>query len=168
MFVIKSKKRTYKKKDFRKIMYRVKYVNIFIYSFKLYVFKCFFLCSGSHHPRSGSSAYSSDPSAQQGSASGQHPPPPPVPVVPPPPPPPNGGAGGPNGVLYPNAPYTDHGFLQMTLGYLSPSSGTYKSVDPYFLSQGMYRIQKIKLNHESLRNSIVKTLFIKKKVVSSS
>lgn len=24
----------------------------------------------------------------------------------------------------------------MTLGYLSPSSGAYKSVDPYFLSQG--------------------------------
>ncbi|KAH8329309.1 hypothetical protein KR074_007582 [Drosophila pseudoananassae] len=90
---------------------------------------------GSHHSRSGSSAYSSDPTAQQGSATGQHPPPQPVPVPPPPPPPPSGGAGGPNGVLYPNAPYTDHGFLQMTLGYLSPSSGTYKSVDPYFLSQ---------------------------------
>ncbi|KAH8262734.1 hypothetical protein KR026_010739 [Drosophila bipectinata] len=90
---------------------------------------------GSHHQRSGSSAYSSDPTAQQRSATGQHPPPPPVPVPPPPPPPPSGGAGGPNGVLYPNAPYTDHGFLQMTLGYLSPSSGTYKSVDPYFLSQ---------------------------------
>ncbi|XP_046866407.1 brain-specific homeobox protein [Drosophila willistoni] len=54
---------------------------------------------------------------------------------PPPPPPPGSAGGGPNGVLYPGAPYTDHGFLQMTLGYLSPSSGTYKSVDPYFLSQ---------------------------------
>lgn len=39
-------------------------------------------------------------------------------------------------MLYPSAGYSDHGFLQMTLGYLSPSSGTYKSVDPYFLSQG--------------------------------
>lgn len=47
-----------------------------------------------------------------------------------PPPPP------PSSVLYPSAAYSDHGFLQMTLGYLSPSSGAYKSVDPYFLSQG--------------------------------
>ncbi|XP_023167539.2 brain-specific homeobox protein [Drosophila hydei] len=55
------------------------------------------------------------------------------PTVEPSPPPP--AATAPNGVLYPNAGYGDHGFLQMTLGYLSPSSGTYKSVDPYFLSQ---------------------------------
>ncbi|XP_055849286.1 brain-specific homeobox protein isoform X2 [Episyrphus balteatus] len=43
-----------------------------------------------------------------------------------------------SGILYPNSPYSDHGFLQMTLGYLSPSSGAYKSVDPYFLSQGLF------------------------------
>ncbi|XP_061390747.1 brain-specific homeobox protein [Musca vetustissima] len=49
------------------------------------------------------------------------------PHAPPPPPP--------SSVLYPSAAYSDHGFLQMTLGYLSPSSGAYKSVDPYFLSQ---------------------------------
>ncbi|XP_043070468.1 brain-specific homeobox protein [Drosophila grimshawi] len=60
-----------------------------------------------------------------------------APTAPPPPPPPlpppaNGAQ---NGVLYPSSAYSDHGFLQMTLGYLSPSSGTYKSVDPYFLSQ---------------------------------
>ncbi|XP_017056608.2 brain-specific homeobox protein isoform X1 [Drosophila ficusphila] len=87
-----------------------------------------------HHSRPGGSHYSSDQTSQQlGSAAGQHPP---APAPQPPPPPPlNGGTGGSNGVLYPNAPYTDHGFLQMTLGYLSPSSGTYKSVDPYFLSQ---------------------------------
>ncbi|TMW53894.1 hypothetical protein DOY81_000951 [Sarcophaga bullata] len=47
-----------------------------------------------------------------------------------PPPPPHAA-----NVLYPSAAYSDHGFLQMTLGYLSPSSGAYKSVDPYFLSQ---------------------------------
>ncbi|XP_017116488.1 brain-specific homeobox protein [Drosophila elegans] len=88
----------------------------------------------SHHSRPGASHYSGDQNSQQlGSAAGQHPP---VPAPQPPPPPPlNAGTGGSNGVLYPNAPYTDHGFLQMTLGYLSPSSGTYKSVDPYFLSQ---------------------------------
>nr|XP_016927976.1 brain-specific homeobox protein [Drosophila suzukii] len=87
-----------------------------------------------HHSRPGASHYSGDQTSQQlGSAAGQHPP---VPTPQPPPPPPlSGGTGGSNGVLYPNAPYTDHGFLQMTLGYLSPSSGTYKSVDPYFLSQ---------------------------------
>uniref|UniRef100_A0A1A9WKB6 Homeobox domain-containing protein n=1 Tax=Glossina brevipalpis TaxID=37001 RepID=A0A1A9WKB6_9MUSC len=50
-------------------------------------------------------------------------------VEPPPPPPP------PSNILYPNTGYSDHGFLQMTLGYLSPSTGAYKSVDPYFLSQ---------------------------------
>uniref|UniRef100_A0A6P4EIL4 LOW QUALITY PROTEIN: brain-specific homeobox protein-like n=1 Tax=Drosophila rhopaloa TaxID=1041015 RepID=A0A6P4EIL4_DRORH len=88
----------------------------------------------SHHSRPGASHYSGDQNSQQlGSGAGQNPP---VPAPQPPPPPPlNGGTGGSNGVLYPNAPYTDHGFLQMTLGYLSPSSGTYKSVDPYFLSQ---------------------------------
>lgn len=35
------------------------------------------------------------------------------------------------------APYADPGYLQMALGaYLTPSSSGYKSVDPYFLSQG--------------------------------
>uniref|UniRef100_A0A1B0G0D3 Homeobox domain-containing protein n=1 Tax=Glossina morsitans morsitans TaxID=37546 RepID=A0A1B0G0D3_GLOMM len=52
-----------------------------------------------------------------------------LPAVEPPPPPP------PSNILYPSAGYNDHGFLQMTLGYLSPSTGAYKSVDPYFLSQ---------------------------------
>lgn len=34
-------------------------------------------------------------------------------------------------------PYADPGYLQMALGaYLTPSSSGYKSVDPYFLSQG--------------------------------
>ncbi|XP_030381248.1 brain-specific homeobox protein [Scaptodrosophila lebanonensis] len=61
--------------------------------------------------------------AQQMSPGSVGPPPGPTPGGPPP------------GVLYPSAAYSDHGFLQMTLGYLSPSSGTYKSVDPYFLSQ---------------------------------
>ncbi|KAH8282463.1 hypothetical protein KR054_007809 [Drosophila jambulina] len=88
------------------------------------------------HSRSGASHYSADQSVQSLGSTAGHPPPPPVPTShPPPPPPQNAGTGAPNGVLYPNAPYTDHGFLQMTLGYLSPSSGTYKSVDPYFLSQ---------------------------------
>nr|XP_036217661.1 brain-specific homeobox protein [Bactrocera oleae] len=58
-------------------------------------------------------------------------PPPPPPSLPPPPP----QHPHPASVLYPSAAYSDHGFLQMTLGYLSPSSGAYKSVDPYFLSQ---------------------------------
>ncbi|XP_017033721.1 brain-specific homeobox protein [Drosophila kikkawai] len=89
-----------------------------------------------HHSRSNAFYYSADQTAHPLGSTAGHPPPPPVPTSqPPPPPPPNGGTGAPNGVLYPNAPYTDHGFLQMTLGYLSPSSGTYKSVDPYFLSQ---------------------------------
>ncbi|XP_039950971.1 brain-specific homeobox protein [Bactrocera tryoni] len=65
--------------------------------------------------------------AQQVSAA----PPPPPPSLPPPPP----QHPHPASVLYPSAAYSDHGFLQMTLGYLSPSSGAYKSVDPYFLSQ---------------------------------
>ncbi|XP_022228048.2 brain-specific homeobox protein [Drosophila obscura] len=88
---------------------------------------------GSHHPRAGASHYGSSSAETTAQQLGSQLPPAPQP---PPPPPPNGG-GGPNGggVLYPSAAYTDHGFLQMTLGYLSPSSGTYKSVDPYFLSQ---------------------------------
>ncbi|XP_062143035.1 brain-specific homeobox protein [Drosophila sulfurigaster albostrigata] len=78
------------------------------------------------HPNAGPNAEST----LQQMTSGPGAPPPP-----PPPPPPAPAGSGPNGVLYPNAGYSDHGFLQMTLGYLSPSSGTYKSVDPYFLSQ---------------------------------
>ncbi|XP_054744346.1 brain-specific homeobox protein [Anastrepha obliqua] len=58
-----------------------------------------------------------------------------VTVPPPPLPPPAPQHPHPASVLYPSAAYSDHGFLQMTLGYLSPSSGAYKSVDPYFLSQ---------------------------------
>ncbi|GAB0095930.1 Brain-specific homeobox protein [Sergentomyia squamirostris] len=39
----------------------------------------------------------------------------------------------------PTAPYSDTGYLQMALGaYLTPSAGGYKSVDPYFLSQGIF------------------------------
>lgn len=39
-------------------------------------------------------------------------------------------------VLYPGS-YSDPGYLQMALGaYLTPSASGYKSVDPYFLSQG--------------------------------
>lgn len=39
-------------------------------------------------------------------------------------------------VIY-SGPYSDPGYLQMALGaYLTPSSSVYKSVDPYFLSQG--------------------------------
>lgn len=41
-------------------------------------------------------------------------------------------------VIY-SGPYSDPGYLQMALGaYLTPSSSVYKSVDPYFLSQGEY------------------------------
>lgn len=41
-------------------------------------------------------------------------------------------------VIYSN-PYSDPGYLQMALGaYLTPSSSVYKSVDPYFLSQGEF------------------------------
>uniref|UniRef100_A0A1B0CMJ3 Homeobox domain-containing protein n=2 Tax=Lutzomyia longipalpis TaxID=7200 RepID=A0A1B0CMJ3_LUTLO len=43
--------------------------------------------------------------------------------------------------LYPptTGPYGDTGYLQMALGaYLTPSAGGYKSVDPYFLSQGIF------------------------------
>lgn len=41
-------------------------------------------------------------------------------------------------MLYATNPYSDSsGYLQMALGaYLTPSGGGYKSVDPYFLSQG--------------------------------
>lgn len=43
-------------------------------------------------------------------------------------------------MLYATNPYSDSsGYLQMALGaYLTPSGGGYKSVDPYFLSQGTY------------------------------
>lgn len=44
-------------------------------------------------------------------------------------------------MLYP-ASYSDTGYLQMALGaYLTPSASGYKSVDPYFLSQGTKRLQ---------------------------
>ncbi|KAH8404759.1 hypothetical protein KR222_000082 [Zaprionus bogoriensis] len=76
------------------------------------------------HPSAGQASESTVPSVS--SAAG---------AAPPLPPPPSAASGPGNGVLYPSAGYSDHGFLQMTLGYLSPSSGTYKSVDPYFLSQ---------------------------------
>ncbi|XP_034473932.1 brain-specific homeobox protein [Drosophila innubila] len=79
------------------------------------------------HPSSGPNSESNLSQMTSGPAA------PPAPPPPPPPPAPTGS--GPSGVLYPSAGYSDHGFLQMTLGYLSPSSGTYKSVDPYFLSQ---------------------------------
>lgn len=38
-------------------------------------------------------------------------------------------------VLYPGS-YSDTGYLQMLGAYLTPSTSGYKSVDPYFLSQG--------------------------------
>lgn len=42
-------------------------------------------------------------------------------------------------MLYPTS-YSDTGYLQMALGaYLTPSTSGYKSVDPYFLSQGKCR-----------------------------
>jgi hypothetical protein len=42
-----------------------------------------------------------------------------------------------SGIIYPSGPYGDPGYLQMALGaYLSPPASGYKSVDPYFLSQG--------------------------------
>ena len=53
---------------------------------------------------------------------------------PPPPPPPSSSGVGHGNILYPSAAYGD-GFLQMTLGYMSPTTGAYK-MDPYFLSQG--------------------------------
>ncbi|XP_058056699.1 brain-specific homeobox protein [Anopheles bellator] len=70
--------------------------------------------------------------------------PPPLPGGPP-------GAGSPPGpvqftsgpsagsVLYATNPYNDPAYLQMALGaYLAPSSTGYKTVDPYFLSQGIF------------------------------
>lgn len=49
-----------------------------------------------------------------------------------------------NGIVYSAGPYGDPGYLQMALGaYLTPSSSGYKSVDPYFLSQGMDKINYI-------------------------
>uniref|UniRef100_A0A182F1H3 Uncharacterized protein n=1 Tax=Anopheles albimanus TaxID=7167 RepID=A0A182F1H3_ANOAL len=43
------------------------------------------------------------------------------------------------GVLYATNPYNDPAYLQMALGaYLAPSSTGYKTVDPYFLSQGIF------------------------------
>ncbi|XP_052870489.1 homeobox protein B-H1-like, partial [Anopheles cruzii] len=78
----------------------------------------------------------------------------PVPAAPPQQPPlPGGppGAGSPPGpvqftsgpsagsVLYATNPYNDPAYLQMALGaYLAPSSTGYKTVDPYFLSQGIF------------------------------
>lgn len=45
-------------------------------------------------------------------------------------------------VIY-SGPYSDPGYLQMALGaYLTPSSSVYKSVDPYFLSQGSNKSYK--------------------------
>ncbi|XP_055642639.1 brain-specific homeobox protein isoform X2 [Toxorhynchites rutilus septentrionalis] len=42
-------------------------------------------------------------------------------------------------VIYPGGPYGDSGYLQMALGaYLAPSASGYKTVDPYFLSQGLF------------------------------
>ncbi|XP_062552513.1 brain-specific homeobox protein-like isoform X2 [Armigeres subalbatus] len=42
-------------------------------------------------------------------------------------------------VIYPGGPYGDPGYLQMALGaYLAPSASGYKTVDPYFLSQGLF------------------------------
>ncbi|CAO1345181.1 unnamed protein product [Diamesa tonsa] len=44
-----------------------------------------------------------------------------------------------NAMMYTSGPYADPGYLQMALGaYLTPSSGGYKCVDPYFLSQGIF------------------------------
>lgn len=45
-------------------------------------------------------------------------------------------------VIY-SGPYSDPGYLQMALGaYLAPSSSVYKSVDPYFLSQGEFKMKR--------------------------
>ncbi|XP_055387337.1 brain-specific homeobox protein-like [Condylostylus longicornis] len=41
-------------------------------------------------------------------------------------------------MLYPNSHFAEQGFLQMTLGYLGPSSGAFKTIDPYFLHQGLF------------------------------
>lgn len=46
-----------------------------------------------------------------------------------------------NAMMYTSGPYADPGYLQMALGaYLTPSSGGYKCVDPYFLSQGTFTL----------------------------
>ncbi|XP_055542530.1 brain-specific homeobox protein isoform X2 [Wyeomyia smithii] len=47
---------------------------------------------------------------------------------------------GPNpSVIYSGNPYGDPGYLQMALGaYLAPSASGYKTVDPFFLSQGLF------------------------------
>ncbi|XP_052864327.1 brain-specific homeobox protein-like [Anopheles cruzii] len=89
-----------------------------------------------------------------GSHPGVHHPVPAGPAAPPQQPPlPGGppGAGSPPGpvqftsgpsagsVLYATNPYNDPAYLQMALGaYLAPSSTGYKTVDPYFLSQGIF------------------------------
>uniref|UniRef100_A0A8W7PJE4 Homeobox domain-containing protein n=1 Tax=Anopheles coluzzii TaxID=1518534 RepID=A0A8W7PJE4_ANOCL len=92
-----------------------------------------------------------DPSTPQQSSPGtvpppriQHPPPPP-PAAPPAPPVSSSGGpvqftSGPSaGVMYTTNPYSDPGYLQMALGaYLAPSATGYKTVDPYFLSQGIF------------------------------
>lgn len=41
-----------------------------------------------------------------------------------------------SGIMYPPNPYTDPNYLQMLGAYLTPTATGYKSVDPYFLSQG--------------------------------
>lgn len=60
--------------------------------------------------------------------------------------------------MYPSqGPYADHGYLQMALGaYLTPSNG-YKTVDPYFLSQGnwiseIFNYKVLKTNLQFLRH----------------
>ena len=91
-----------------------------------------------------------DPSTPQQSSPGTVPPPriqqPPPPPPAAPPAPPVSSSGGPvqftsgpsAGVMYTTNPYSDPGYLQMALGaYLAPSATGYKTVDPYFLSQGM-------------------------------
>lgn len=50
-------------------------------------------------------------------------------------------------VIYSGA-YSDPGYLQMALGaYLTPTSSVYKSVDPYFLSQGEHSSKYIFLKN---------------------
>lgn len=62
-------------------------------------------------------------------------------------------------VIYSGA-YSDPGYLQMALGaYLTPSSSVYKSVDPYFLSQGEFLIDFTRL---SLRNILENMYYAKK------
>lgn len=48
-------------------------------------------------------------------------------------------------------PYADPGYLQMALGaYLTPASSGYKSVDPYFLSQGSESLYICYLHYKSI------------------